>query len=88
MLFFFFFFFLAGSLCSTPWGPFLRMLEYPYDVAVFPWRSGLKGCKKEAGVPLYSNCASRYVSGNVPALSLPGGNPIGCVTICLLEASQ
>lgn len=55
-------------------------------MTVFPWRSGLKGCKEEDGVPLYSDCASGYVPGNV--LSLSGGNPIGCVTICLLEASQ
>lgn len=67
---------------------FLGMLEYPHDVTVFPWRSGLKECKEEAGVPLYSDCAHGYALGNVLALSLPGGNPIGCVTICLLEASQ
>lgn len=55
---------------------------------VFPRVSDLKGRKEEAGVPLYSDCASGYVPGNVLALSLPGGNPVGCVAICLLEVSQ
>ena len=64
------------------------MLEYPHDVTVFPWRSGLKGCKEEAGVPLHSDRASGYVPGNVLALAIPSGKTIGCVTVCLLEAIQ
>lgn len=42
---------------QLPGDLFLGMLEYPHDMAVSPWISGLKGCKEEAGVPLYSDCA-------------------------------